>query len=105
MAGFRADLISEIEFAKKYFDFMEITIQPKLLENIDGILSEVKTALCGFAVLGHVHWEIVELELIKKNIKVLKNLGARKITIHPFQNLSLEENIEIFKELNIFSQD
>jgi len=104
MSGFRGDLISEIEFAKKHFDFTEITIQPELLEKIEDILPGLKKAVGSFAVLGHVHWEIVELDAIKKNIEVLKVLGAQKITMHPFNNLSIEENVAIFKGLDIFLQ-
>ncbi len=32
MSGFRADLLSEIKFVKEYFDFVEITLKPELLE-------------------------------------------------------------------------
>jgi sugar phosphate isomerase/epimerase len=104
MSGFRADLVSEIEFAKQYFDFTEITIQPALLQSIDNILLDLKNSLGEFEVVGHVHWEILALDEIIKNIEVLKSLGAKKVTIHPFQNLSIEENIKIFTEIDIFMQ-
>jgi sugar phosphate isomerase/epimerase len=104
MSGFRADLVSEIEFAKKYFDFTEITIQPVLLQLIDDIFPDLKKSLAGFEVVGHVHWEILAQDEIIKNIAVLKDLGARKVTIHPFQNLSVEENIKIFTAIDIFMQ-
>jgi sugar phosphate isomerase/epimerase len=104
MSGFRADLISEIEFSKKYFDFTEITIQPELLKTIDDIFFELKKAIHGFEVLGHIHWDITNFDAIAKNIEVLHNLGAKKITIHPFHNLSIEENARILGQINIFSQ-
>lgn len=104
MLGFRTDLISEIEFAKKYFDFTEITIQPELLKNIDDVFYEFKKATDGVEVLGHIHWKIINFENIAKNIEILKGLGAKKITIHPFQNLNVEENAEIFNKINILLQ-
>lgn len=104
MSGFRADLVSEIEFAKKHFDFTEITIQPELLGSIDEFFSDLKAAVGEFEVVGHVHWKILEQDEIIRNLEVLKRLGAKKVTIHPFQNLSMEENIKIFNELDIFFQ-
>jgi len=104
MSGFRANLCSEIEFAKKYFDFTEITIQPELLKTIDNIFYDIKNALNEFEVFGHIHWEIIEFDNIVKNIEILKNLGTKKITIHPFQDLSIEENAKILNEINIFLQ-
>ncbi len=55
MAGFRSDLISEIEFAKKHFDFIEITIRPFLLSDIKSDLSQIRESLQGVEVLGHIH--------------------------------------------------
>ncbi len=104
MSGFRADLCSEIEFAKKHFDFTEVTIQPELLRTINNNFYNIKDALNGFEVLGHIHWEITEFNDIIKNIKILKNLGTKKITIHPRQDLNIGENANILKEINIFCQ-
>jgi len=104
MSGFRADLFSEIEFAKQYFDFTEITIQPELLKTIDNNFYDIKKALNGFEILGHIHWEITEFDSIIKNIEILESLGAKKITIHPFQNLNIEENIKILNKINVFLQ-
>ena len=105
MSGFRSDLISEIKFAKQYFDFTEITIQPDLLQNIDDIFVDLKEATNGFEVLGHIHWNIVEPDEIKKNIELLKILGAKKITIHPFENLSVEGNAEALNRISNFTQE
>jgi sugar phosphate isomerase/epimerase len=105
MSGWRANLLSEIEFAKKHFDFVEITIQPELLKKIDDIFYDLKSAVNGFEVLGHIHEEITDFDDMVKNIEVLKNLGAKKITIHPFQNLSIEENAKNFNKINIFLQN
>jgi len=100
MSGFRSDLCSEIEFAKKHFDFTEITIQPELLKTISGVFPNIKKALSGFEVLGHIHWEIIRYDDILKNADILRSLGAKKITIHPFQKLSLEENAKIFNKIS-----
>ncbi len=104
MSGFRGDLLTEIKFAKQYFDFTEITILPVLLETIDDIFYDLKSATANFEVLGHIHWDIVKFDDIVKNIEVLRDLGAKKITIHPFQNLNIEENAKILNEINIVLQ-
>ena len=104
-AGWRGNIFSEIEFAKKHFDFTEITIQPELLKTIDEIFTDIKNAIGDFEVLGHVHWDVIETDDIIKNIEVLKNLGAKKITVHPFQNLTIEENAVIFNKISHFSED
>jgi sugar phosphate isomerase/epimerase len=96
MSGFRADLLSEIKFAKEHFDFVEITLKPQLLGQSPQYFLKLKTSLKTLEVVGHVHWEIKELEKIYKNIKILKKLGAKKITIHPFSNnrQSLKQNVQ-----------
>ena len=104
MSGFRVDLFSEIEFAKKYFDFTEITIHPELLKTIDDIFNDLKKMTDGFEIFGHIHWEITDFNNIVKNVEILKGLGCRKITIHPFQNLNIEENAKVFNKINIFLQ-
>lgn len=104
MSGFRGDLLTEIKFAKQYFDFTEITIQPEVLKTIDDIFYDLKNATANFKILGHIHWNIINHDEIVKNIKVLKDLGAKKITIHPFQDLDIEENSKILNEINIVLQ-
>lgn len=103
--GWRGNIFSEIEFVKTHFDFIEITIQPELLKNIDEIFTDIKNAIGNFEVLGHVHWDVIETDDIIKNIEVLKNLGAKKITIHPFQNLTVEENAVIFNKICHFTEE
>jgi sugar phosphate isomerase/epimerase len=105
MAGFRADLLTEINFAKKHFDFIEITLLPEILKTIDGLFSDLKNATADIEILGHIHWEIIETAEIIKNIEILKGLGAKKITIHPFQDLSIKENVKIFNEINNFTKE
>jgi sugar phosphate isomerase/epimerase len=105
MSGFRADLLTEIEFAKKHFDFTEITIQPALLKTIANIFNDLKKATNDFEVLGHVHWEITDFNEIVKNFEILRDLGSKMITIHPFQNLSIAENAKILNQLDDFLQE
>jgi len=102
MSGSRADLISEIVFAKKHFDFTEITIQPELLKTFDNIFYDLKRTTENFEVLGHIHWEITDFDNIVKNIEILKNLECKKITMHPFKNLNIKENARIFNKINDF---
>jgi len=105
MAGFRSDLLSEIRFAKKYFNFIEITIQPELFKNFDSIFNDIEKELKDFEVLGHIHWEATDINDIKKNIDFLKKLNAKKATLHPFENLSLDENAEMFNKINSFFKE
>ena len=102
MAGFRSKLLSEIKFAKEYFDFIEVTLKPDLLERSSQYFSKIKNALEDFEILGHIHWEIKELEKIYKNIKIFKKLGAKKITIHPFSDQSVQDNLIILTKINNF---
>lgn len=98
MPSFEMDLISEIKFAKKYFDFIEITLKLDLSKYTPQYISKIKTTLNNFEVLGHVHWEInpsKELDKIYENIRIFKKIGAKKITIHPYpriQNVLSEIN-------------
>jgi len=105
MSGFRGDLLNEIKYAKQFFDFTEITIQPDVLKTIDDIFYDLKNATVNFEVLGHIHWDIIKHAEIVKNIEVLKDLGVKKITIHPFQDLGIEENAKILNEINIVLQN
>jgi len=104
MSGFRDNLLTEIKFAKQYFDFTEITIQPTLLKTIDAIFYDLKNATANFEVLGHIHWDIIKFDEIIKNVELLRDLGAKKITIHPFQDLDIEENAKIFNKINTVLQ-
>jgi len=105
MVGFRADLCSEIKFAKSHFDFIEITIPPEVLKEIDNVFYDIKDVLGDSETLGHIHWKITDFGDIAKNIEALKRLGAKKVTIHPFQDLSIEENVRILNQINSFSKN
>ena len=100
MPSFEMDLISEIKFAKKYFDFIEITLKLDLSEYTPQYILKLKTALNNLEILGHIHWKIKPLKEINKiyeNIRIFKKLGAKKITIHPYPNI---ENV--LSEINDF---
>ena len=88
MPSFNINLMSEIKFAKKHFDFIEITLKYNLKEYSGKYLGKIKQNLGNFEILGHIHWEInltrkESLEKIYKNIEIYKFLGAKKVTIHP----------------------
>lgn len=100
MPSFEIDLLSEIEFAKKYFDFIEITLKLDLSEYTSQYILGLKCALNNFEVLGHIHWGIdplKELDKIYENIKLFRKLGVRKITIHPHSNIK-----NVLSEINDF---
>ena len=89
MPLFEMDLFSEIRFAKRHFDFVEITLRPGSLYT-HNYVSKLKKALKNFEVLGHLYWgidlskgEIGEIENICRFISIFNKLGAKKITIHP----------------------
>jgi len=88
MPSFKADLLEEIKFAKRHFDFVEMTLKRDLSQYNRKYLKQVKNILNGFKVLGHIHWETDlknpnEMPYIIENIKIFDYLGAKKITIHP----------------------
>lgn len=93
MAGFRGGLVKEIEFAKEHFDFIEITLLPDVFLEIDGLFPDLKRATEGVEIVGHLHWDIIDFDDIIKNINILKSLGARKVTIHPFENEDIYKNV------------
>lgn len=80
------DLLSEIDFAKKYFDFIEITLKKDLSEYKPKYITRLSATLKDFEVLGHLHWELNLSKEIYKHIRIFKELGAKKITIHLKQN-------------------
>ena len=113
MPSFSMDLISEIKFAKKHFDFIEITLKLNLAEYTKKYLNRLKKILDNFEILGHIHWDIdltkkTGTKKILENIEIYKFLGARKITIHPFarkgisREKTLRNNCRVLKYLASF---
>ena len=104
MPDFQQRLLSEIEFSKKYFDFIEITLELDLKKYSSKHITQIKTALGNFEILGHIHWGINlfnkrGLKKIEKSIKIFKKMGAKVITIHPHNGK--EKDIEKLKQKNI----
>lgn len=100
------NILSEIEFAKKHFDFIEITSNEDLSIYNKDYVSNVKKALGNFKIIGHVHWRINILdekgiEKAKKSILMLKKLGAKNIVIHPYNGE--EKDFEKLKRMNLSS--
>lgn len=93
-----ADLVSEIKFAKKYFDFVEITLRYNLNGYSKEYLRKIKSTVNSFEVLGHIHWEVditkkESSEKILANVGIFKFIGAKIITIHlPICSYSHLEN-------------
>ncbi len=111
MPSFSANLLDEIKFAKKHFDFVEITLKRDLSQYNRKCLKQIKDILNGFKILGHIHWETdlknpKELLYIFENIRIFEYLGVKKITIHPFgdkqpNSAALRKIYPICKKKNI----
>ena len=56
MPSFEVDLVHEIKFAKKYFNFIEITLQPELSIYTTSYINRIKSSLKNFEVIGHLYW-------------------------------------------------
>ncbi len=113
MPSFNMGLLSEIGFAKKHFDFIEITLKKDLEKYSKELLKKIKNKLGKFESLGHIHWELDlmnprDFKKILKNIRIYNFLGAKKITIHPSTNEKLTEkeikarNYKSIKEISVF---
>lgn len=91
MPDFHVDLLSEVEFAKKHFDFVEITLKMDLSEYTQEFLKQLEENLRNFEALGHLHWEInlskkdivPSRKLVFGMIEIYEKLGAKRLTIHP----------------------
>jgi len=102
MPSLEEDLLQEIKFAKRFFDFTEITLKRNLSCYNGGVIDELREGLTNFVTLGHIHWETNltnqhELQYVFSAVKIHSSLGAKKITVHPSSNEKLagEDVIEI----------
>ena len=115
MPDFNADLFEEIDFAKKHFDFIELTLDENLSKYNQKYMQKLKKILKNFNVSGHIHWGIKlyhkdkkEIEKAIKSIKIFKQLGVKNLTIHPSWNKDLPEekliknNLYSLKVINNF---
>jgi len=112
MNDFNADLFDEIKFAKKHFDFFELTLEENLLKYNTNYVNRLKKTFGKFKVLGHIHWGIKfsknsqkEIQAAIKSIKIFKKLEAKKVTIHPSweegnQKELVENNLLKIKRIN-----
>jgi len=107
MPDFHANLLSEVEFAKKHFDFVEITLKMDLSEYTEEFLKKLEDTIEDFEVLGHLHWEInlskkeiiPNRELVFGMINIYENLGVKRITIHPSSDKG--DNLEDIERNNL----
>lgn len=85
MPDFSTNLLSEIEFAKKHFEFIEITLEPNLTKYTPDYIQKIRAKLGAFKAIGHIHWHISPKDFNKfaKSIEIYSKLGIRKITFHP----------------------
>lgn len=104
MPGFE-DITDEISFAKRHFDFFELTYPPvtKITESTfseygSEWIEAVKGDLGDFPVLGHLAWfnfstnnEAVLKQAIKA-VKLMINVGVSKLTVHPSGNEELADS-------------
>ncbi|MCD4783036.1 MAG: sugar phosphate isomerase/epimerase [Candidatus Eremiobacteraeota bacterium] len=84
------DILPEIAFAKKHFDYIEITFKRDLSIYSKKYISSMNDILRGFKVMGHVHWgydfsqgKPQNIYKAQKTIGMYKKIGARKSTVHP----------------------
>jgi len=99
---------SELQFAKKYFNFIELTI--KLRKNPSDVLKS-KIYLTSIKILGHLDWSIDLSEFdpdeIRKSYNYLllfKKLGIKKVTIHPSPTMKLDTKKVIENNLRSLSK-
>lgn len=105
---FETNPFSEIEFAKKHFDFIEITLPLELDKYDQEYISKIKRNLENFEVIGHLHWEIDlsqnntnQVRKVFEQIDIFKKIGAEKITIHPSTNKF--QKLEEIKQNNLLN--
>ncbi len=108
MPDFNADLFQEIKFAKEHFSFLELTLDENLSKYNKKHIQELKKALENFEVYGHIHWGIKlydknkkEIGKAIKSVKIFRQLGVKKLTIHPSWNKEITK--EDLIENNLYS--
>ncbi len=97
MPSFYSDIEPQLRYAKKHFDFVELTFNPKIdysHEYVGGLVNLIED----FPVLGHLHWDLdlseaseAQITAAKNQIDILEELGARFLTIHPSGHSNLPE--------------
>ena len=89
MPSFGLDLVSEIQFAGRHFDFVEITYNPDETYGQSRV-RDIKKALESIRAVGHLHWGCdfslaseKEVEKAVKQLELFSSLGIESVTIHP----------------------
>jgi len=92
------DFLSEVEFAKNNFDFIELTSEENLDKYNKKYIQEMRNVLRGIEIIGHIHWRIdilskSGLKIAESIIEIMKDFGAEKIVIHPYNRnkINVEE--------------
>jgi len=90
MPSFEADFFQELEFAKRHFDFIEITLKPDLSIYSREFIHRLRYSPDNFEILGHMHWSLDfshnhedEKQKACRSAEIFKEIGVRKITAHP----------------------
>jgi sugar phosphate isomerase/epimerase len=96
------DLLKEIDFAKKNFDFVEITLE-KRFKISQEIISKAREKLKDFLAIGHIHWDLnpdikEDYKEIWNTIQIFSKIGIKTIIIHPKNSLTYEKNIFYLKK-------
>lgn len=101
---FGPNILSEVEFAFKNFDFIEFTLElyEKTLDFLPSLpkneVDKIKELTKGCKLISHFDWDInpnEHLKEIEESIKILAIIGVTDITMHPYKSgETLEENLE-----------
>lgn len=101
----KKDLKKEIEWIKKSFDFIDLTIENPM--EIDE--RKLKTWIGGFPVVGHTDWSLpiaspyekirkAAVEKIKDDIKIFSRLKCEYVNVHPNVDPRARENTILFHQ-------
>ncbi len=103
MPDFEQDIFDEIIFAKQNFSFIELTLKKDLKNYSKKCLGDIKQALKGFRVFGHLHWDIDlrDSRLTLAHLAVYHFLGIEQITIHPQMDVNLMPFVDFCRKNKI----
>jgi len=98
MPEFDADFFSELKFARKYFDFVEFTIELEPRRYTVDYIKRTVSLARGFELIGHLHWDIdlndaSSFGKIASALRVCAKFGIRKVIVHPSPSPGLDGKI------------
>ena len=101
MPDFNTSIAGEIDFARRYFSFIEITFRDSDLTKQR--IKFLKNKLGNLKVFGHLHWEIdlTNHSMVLKHLKAYQKIGAKQITIHPQSNMDLKPYLDFCQKNHI----